>query len=706
MAVTMLAAHHLEALARSGIDLEQATARGYETITDRARLTEIKVTPAGRRTPGLLVPLLDIRGSTWGYQYRPDSPRMTDGGRLVKYETPTGQRNGLDVPAGVGEQLDDPSIPLWVTEGSKKADCAAAHGLCCVALSGVWNWRGTNGLGGKVALPDWNDVALNGRRVIIAYDGDVARKKSVRAAMVAIGKYLATRGAASVEYLHLPDDDDGKTGLDDYLMAHSAEELWHLVKPTVPPATPVSEQNTHGDTYPQDSSATAQPHRSTAMPEVARLRRILDKFATDAYSQGLVGEERTAKIVYLALTSRLLDELVSLGIKGHSASGKSYTVATVAKFFPEEAYLEYTAMSEHALIYSNEDYRHRSLIMYEATALREGRADDDMTSYFVRTLLSEGRLKYPVTIRDPQTGKFTSTTVVKEGPTNLIVTTTKTQIHAENETRILSLNTDDSTDQTKRVMVQRASEANGAGDLRQWHDLQRWLAGAQRRVTIPYAIQLAQEIPPIAVRLRRDFGSLLALIRAHTMLHQATRQHDDDGRIVATLDDYCVVRDLVADIMAEGVGATVPDTVRQTVKAVAALNGNSKPGEGVAARAIADRLQLDKSNVSRRLRMAADGGYLRNLEDKRGKPGRWVMGDPLPESVDLLPDPELLRDCATVAPADNTVDLGSCAVAQESREERDVGQNAELPECWDCGTPSAVLDSRSRCPDCATGACP
>ena len=122
------------------------------------------------------------------------------------------------------------------------------------------------------------------------------------------------------------------------------------------------------------------------------------------------------------------------------------------------------------------------------------------------------------------------------------------------------------------------------------------------------------------------------------MLHQASRERDAAGRIIATLDDYAVVRDLVADTIAEGVGATVSDTVRETVAAVAALAS----AEGVMARDIAEELQLDKSTVSRRLRMAADGGYIRNLEDKRGKPGRWVIGDPLPESVDLLPDPAQL----------------------------------------------------------------
>jgi hypothetical protein len=230
----VLADNHREALTRSGIDPERAASRGYETITNKQRLADIGVTPAGQRVPGLLVPLLDVRQSTWGYQFRPDTPRLR-GDRLVKYETPTDQRNGLDVPIGVGDQLGDPGIPLFITEGSKKADCAAAHGLCCVALAGVWNWRGTNNIGGKVALPDWHDVALNDRRVIIAYDGDVARKDSVRIAMDELGKYLAIKGAR-VEFLHLPDNDE-KVGLDDYLVAHSVDELWTLVKPIAPSGT-------------------------------------------------------------------------------------------------------------------------------------------------------------------------------------------------------------------------------------------------------------------------------------------------------------------------------------------------------------------------------------------------------------------------------------------------------------------------------------
>jgi hypothetical protein len=232
-------------LAASGIPPEHARARGYISVDTKVRLEQIGVTKAGRHVPGLLVPQLRADGSTWGYQYRPDTPRLRDG-KPVKYETPTGQRNGIDVPPGVGSRLGDPSVPLLVTEGVKKADAAAIAGLCCVALPGVWSWRGSNGQGGKVAVPDWHDVALNGRRVVLAFDSDVVRKRAVRAALDQLAGYLASKGAA-VEYLHLPDDDVTKTGLDDYLAdGHDVDELWRLVRPD-PPSVQVVDTEAYSD---------------------------------------------------------------------------------------------------------------------------------------------------------------------------------------------------------------------------------------------------------------------------------------------------------------------------------------------------------------------------------------------------------------------------------------------------------------------------
>jgi P4 family phage/plasmid primase-like protien len=234
---------HREMLQASKITADHARARGYRSVDTKVRLGQIGIAKAGRRIPGLLMPLLGVDGKPWGWQYRPDNPRRNGQDHVIKYETPVGQHNKIDVPPGVAEQLTDPSVPLWITEGVKKADAGALAGLCIVDILGVWGWRGTNGAGGKVALPDFHDIALNGRRVILAFDSDVMTKPQVRAALNEFSGWLKIKGA-KVEYCCLPDASAGKTGLDDYLAdRHTADDLWHLVR-WVPTEVPMPATNT------------------------------------------------------------------------------------------------------------------------------------------------------------------------------------------------------------------------------------------------------------------------------------------------------------------------------------------------------------------------------------------------------------------------------------------------------------------------------
>lgn len=379
--------------------------------------------------------------------------------------------------------------------------------------------------------------------------------------------------------------------------------------------------------------------RAADPPELAYNPHILNMFQGVVRRRGVVGEETTACTLYLIITSRLLDKQVSAAVKGHSSSGKSHTVEKVVGFFPPEAVLEMTAMSERALVYMKEEFKHRTLVIYEAVALREG-LEENLTAYFVRSLLSEGRINYPVTVKDKDGGWVTKT-IVKEGPTNLVLTTTQTRVHAENETRLLSFHTDDSREQTARILAELAADSDDDTDISEWLQLQEWLQGANHRVTIPYASQLAQLVPPIAVRLRRDFGAVLALIRAHAVLHQLSRDEDDNGRIIATVEDYRAVRSLIHGVLSEGLGSAVSDTIRETVAAVEKL-APAHP-DGVVATAVAERLGIDKSAASRRLRVAADHGYVHNNEERKGRPGRWVVGEPLPDSVVVLPAADELQ---------------------------------------------------------------
>jgi DNA-binding transcriptional ArsR family regulator len=371
--------------------------------------------------------------------------------------------------------------------------------------------------------------------------------------------------------------------------------------------------------------------------ELAKAPNILERFAAELAQSGVAGESRIAKLLYLAVTSRLLEKPVSIALKGPSSGGKSHVVERVLSFVPESAYYALTAMSERTLAYSEEPIKHRFLVIYEAAGM-----SGEFATYLMRSLLSEGRVRYE-TVEKTSEG-IKPRLIEREGPSGLIVTTTAVKLHPENETRLLSLTVTDTQDQTRAVMAALAEEAGEAGPtLEVWHALQVWLESAEHRVCIPYAMKLAQLIPPVAVRLRRDFGAVLNLIRAHALLHQASRERDAEGRIVATIEeDYAAVRELVADLVSEGIEATVPETVRESVEAVKRLREDSN-GEPVTVAELARELKLDRSAVSRRVRNAKDRGYLRDLEESQRKPSRLVLGDNLPDDLQILPKPEDVR---------------------------------------------------------------
>jgi len=372
--------------------------------------------------------------------------------------------------------------------------------------------------------------------------------------------------------------------------------------------------------------------------ELANNRNILDCFLRDFRRLGVVGEDRTGKLIYLALTSRFLDRPVSIAIKGPSSGGKSFCLEQVLRFFPSSAYHALTAMSDRNLVYSEEPLEHRFLVIYEATGM-----ESDFATYLIRSLLSEGRLAYE-TVEKTSEG-LKSRLIEKEGPTGLIVTTTKVKLHPENETRLFSIPVKDTRDQTKAVFMSLAADSQEDIDLSQWHTMQTWLAGAVHEVIIPFAEKLGEQFPPVAVRLRRDFKAILNLIKAHALLHQCTRIRDEQGRIVAAIEDYRVIKELVSDLVSEGVEATVPQTVRETVAAVDSL----KIGESqITVAQVANKLEIDKSSASRRVKAAIEKGHLKNMESKSGHPYQLVLGDPLPEDQPILPDPERVQGCSVI----------------------------------------------------------
>ncbi len=367
---------------------------------------------------------------------------------------------------------------------------------------------------------------------------------------------------------------------------------------------------------------------------IAEHEHILDLFYQNLLRCKFVGEEKAAKLVFLALCSRVLQAPVSVTIKGPSSAGKSYVVKKVVKFFPETAYYALTGMSDKLLIYSSQNFEHRFIIIYEAEGIQ-----GDFASYLIRTLISEQCIKYD-TLQSTKNG-YEEVHLEKKGPTGFILTTTKIRLHPENETRILSITVNDSREHTKEILRSMAKEQPDI-QYEAWHALQTWLEYSNLPVDIPFAADLAECMNPADVRLRRDFAHILSFIQVHALLHQ-THRETIEGRIQATYKDYAVVRELVLDIVSEGIGLAVSETVRDTVNAVAALMRS--PEDTVTIKMVAERLSLDESAAYRRVRAAMEKGYLKNLEPRRGCPAKLQTAEPLPEDAELLPSVDALKAC-------------------------------------------------------------
>jgi hypothetical protein len=218
---------HLDHLNLSGISSEAVKQRGYESVLGHKRLSDLGFSRQQCRTPGLLVPLWGVDSvGIIGYQFRPDSPRLNSKGKSIKYENPRGTSVRLDTPPVCRESISNPNTPIWFVEGVKKADSLASRGECAVTLTGVWNFKGRNSLGGITVLADFDYIALKDRECYICFDSDYRDNPSVSKAAARLAEHLNRRGAR-VMIVYLSAGEQGeKVGVDDYLAkGHTIDEL-------------------------------------------------------------------------------------------------------------------------------------------------------------------------------------------------------------------------------------------------------------------------------------------------------------------------------------------------------------------------------------------------------------------------------------------------------------------------------------------------
>src|SRR5439155_22646762 len=96
----------------------------------------------------------------------------------------------------------------------------------------------------------------------------------------------------------------------------------------------------------------------------------------------------------------------------------------------------------------------------------------------------------------------------------LAMTTANYKIEDQLQTRVITVRVTESQEQTEAVMRRIAEQRPDTSDKETWRAFQTWIASGPTEVVVPYAEVVAAMIPGVATRLRRDFTTILGLIKA------------------------------------------------------------------------------------------------------------------------------------------------------------------------------------------------
>ena len=311
----------------------------------------------------------------------------------------------------------------------------------------------------------------------------------------------------------------------------------------------------------QNGSGTLPPQSAQDKAEALKLGRARDlagEITRDLGRLGIVGEERNALVLYLAMTSRKLDDPLAVQVLSSSGSGKSHLQDAVLSLCPEEDLIKLTSLSDQALFYKGEDsLKHKALALEEVAGAEGAR-------YAIRNLISAKKLTIETTVKNPATGRMETQVNTVYGPTAVFETTTQPDTDPETKSRYLLLSIDESPEQTRAIAeAQRHRHTLAAMVEKKEREAVRRRHHAFQRALRPLVVVNPYE-PLLGygderLTTRRDQPKYLNLILAVAFMHQLQRPiktHPVLGDYIeATLDDIAIANDLAAELF----GASLDD---------------------------------------------------------------------------------------------------------------------------------------------------
>ncbi|MBD2596527.1 DUF3854 domain-containing protein [Nostoc spongiaeforme FACHB-130] len=150
-------------------------------------------------------------------QFKPDIPiKFPKSDKPAKYISSKAQHDAICLNTGNprywSDIIQDKSIPVFITEGCKKAGAGLTNGYPTLALCGVDMGLDDGKLVSHLAL-----FAKPGRSFYLCFDADIVRKNSVRQALLRLSKVLCD--CQCTVRVVMWDESRGK-GMDDFIVAN------------------------------------------------------------------------------------------------------------------------------------------------------------------------------------------------------------------------------------------------------------------------------------------------------------------------------------------------------------------------------------------------------------------------------------------------------------------------------------------------------
>jgi hypothetical protein len=320
----------------------------------------------------------------------------------------------------------------------------------------------------------------------------------------------------------------------------------------------------------------------TAAMDLITDPRFFSRLVRKLNEMGLVGEARSALIIFLACLTKNLPKQVSVLLKGESSTGKSNLLRTVTALFPEDSVIKLSSLSAKALAHGEGTLQGKILYLHE---YRGGK--DAM--YLTRLQQSEGEIAHEYTT---VSGRTRGTTVARrEGTPVVLTTTTARTVFSDDETRFLSVGADESETLTRQVVRHELIRTSGkeiepSEDV--WKEATRLITKQPPTFRRPKWFEfVAEQIPADEPRARRDVGRFCSLLEAIALCRSFTDGRREECGELLEIDfaDYCVAHEILNDSFSSTYRSTNSQALR-IAETVRDLHSNLE--RGITTREMAD----------------------------------------------------------------------------------------------------------------------